>query len=730
MADEPHVIRGINWRETFPFTNIFRAFRVAVHPSKLVLGLLALITLYAGGRVMDAIWPARDSAVVVPVRESADGAVVTEVDQYRTAKNSEAFTAWREKSRKEVEDGYAALLQTPELGIKGSKGGPLTADEAKAAAKSGSYISDVKTALLKHRDLSGGYFTEMYEKDNTGLIDAAEYGFYGTAKAIWDTWESEIKAAEGARRTAERTADEAVRNATDATRDQAEKDRAKTITDANATLTKAKEASNKKRDDALKAAKDAYDTEMKDAKSDKKDKEKTKRDDETKKAKDEYKARKGKLYRDATESWDQVKLVKGRPLGLTFIEYQAGRVNDVVRGVRDGNWAGGIGDRPDPRGDGVIQSVVNFLTVAPGWALKHHPLYFTIWFLLFLAVWAFFGGAIARIAAVHVARDEKLSVRQALRFSTNKFLSFLFAPIIPLAIVLVVGLIVAVGGLAANIPFIGPIVVGLLFFLALAAGFVITLVLLGTIGGFNLMYPTIAVEGSDSFDAISRSFSYVFARPWRMLFYTLVAIAYGALTYLFVRIFIYLMLTVTHFFAGWWVFRNADSQQNLWTSLWPEPNLWRLPYDVNFLSLSFAQKAGAWMIAFWVYLVIALLGAFLISLYFSANTIIYYLMRREVDATEMDDVYLEQPEDEFTEPAPAAVTAAPAIAPAAPVITPAAPTAPADAPPAGGTAFVTPTAVTPLPDAPPPPADNGTPPADPAAPPSPPSSDQQNNPPA
>ena len=40
-----------------------------------------------------------------------------------------------------------------------------------------------------------------------------------------------------------------------------------------------------------------------------------------------------------------------------------------------------------------------------------------------------------------------------------------------------------------------------------------TLILLGLTGGFNLMYPTIAVEGSDSFDAISRSFSYVYARP-------------------------------------------------------------------------------------------------------------------------------------------------------------------------------------------------------------------------
>src|SRR5262249_14918748 len=163
--------------------------------------------------------------------------------------------------------------------------------------------------------------------------------------------------------------------------------------------------------------------------------------------------------------------------------------------------------------------------------------------------WSVFGGAIARIAAVHVARDEKISIRQALRFSTSKFLSFLSAPIIPMLIVVAVGLVIAVGGVLGNIPFLGPVIVRLFFFLALVAGFVMTLVMLGTGGGFNLMYPTIAVEGSDSFDAISRSFSYLYARPWRMAFYSGVAILYGSICYLFVRYFLYLMLSLTHKFV-------------------------------------------------------------------------------------------------------------------------------------------------------------------------------------
>src|SRR2546423_9924421 len=60
MADEPTTqIRGVNWRETFPFTHLFRAFRIAIHPSKLVLGLIALLSLYTGGRLLHGLWPSR-----------------------------------------------------------------------------------------------------------------------------------------------------------------------------------------------------------------------------------------------------------------------------------------------------------------------------------------------------------------------------------------------------------------------------------------------------------------------------------------------------------------------------------------------------------------------------------------------------------------------------------------------------------------------------------------------
>src|SRR4051812_1537633 len=62
MADDAR-LSGINWRQTFPFTNLFRSFRIAIHPSKLALGLVALLSLYIGGRLLDRLWPARYLAV-------------------------------------------------------------------------------------------------------------------------------------------------------------------------------------------------------------------------------------------------------------------------------------------------------------------------------------------------------------------------------------------------------------------------------------------------------------------------------------------------------------------------------------------------------------------------------------------------------------------------------------------------------------------------------------------
>jgi hypothetical protein len=504
MADDPRAIRGIDWKTAFPFTLIFRSFRVAVHPSKLILALAALLLIYWGGRAMDGLTPASASAV------------------------------------------------PDELGLYGlSWTAPNPAEQFRVARQQ---AWDATQAAYKARLTETG-------KPNATLRDVAWH--------IEQRRNQDVKAAE---------------------------ERYETVRKSNAPQTE-------------------------------KDNAKVERDREV-----------ANLYLRAAEEYDEAKASQGVGLFETFYEYELGALNMIVRGVRSWTWL-------SP--GGVLDGLREFFVVAPSWAVQRHWLFFSIFFLYFLVIWSVFGGAIARIAAVHVARDEKISIRQALRFSTAKFLSFFSAPLIPIVIILAVGLVVAVAGAITNVPWIGPIIVGLFFFLALAAGFVMALVLIGLVGGFNLMYPTIAVEGSDSFDAISRSFSYLYARPWRLVFYTAIAIAYGAITYMFVRYFIQIMLTLTHRFAGMFVYYHAENHAFLWNMIWPSPSaVGRLAYPVQTFSLNSGEALGAYLIAMWVYLVVFMLGAYVISLYFSANTVVYYLMRNEVDATELDDVYLEQsPED-------------------------------------------------------------------------------------
>src|SRR3954469_23129659 len=99
MAEEPHVIRGINWREAFPFTNIFRAFRIAIHPSKLVLALLALLALYFGGRILDGFWVHQYKAVP------------GEIEGYETSRTSQEFQERRNSVRSSVVDAYTSEIQ-------------------------------------------------------------------------------------------------------------------------------------------------------------------------------------------------------------------------------------------------------------------------------------------------------------------------------------------------------------------------------------------------------------------------------------------------------------------------------------------------------------------------------------------------------------------------------------------------------------------------------------------
>jgi hypothetical protein len=264
---------------------------------------------------------------------------------------------------------------------------------------------------------------------------------------------------------------------------------------------------------------------------------------------------------------------------------------------------------------------------AVGWAVRYHPIYCIIFGVIKLLVITIAGGAICRIAALQFARDEKPGLTEALRFSTKKFTSFITAPLAPVGFIIFLGFLIFLLGFIGNLRWAGELIMSIFMVPALFAGALIALFSIGTVLGFNLMFPAVAYDGSDCFDAISRSYCYVNAKPWRMIFYSIIAAVYGAICYVFVRFVAFLMLFFTHRFL------QLGIRNNKLETIWSGPTLVNLVDPPNL-------SAANWSIIYLLILsVVVLVVSFILSFYFSANTIIYSLMRNKVDNTALDDVY-------------------------------------------------------------------------------------------
>jgi len=296
--------------------------------------------------------------------------------------------------------------------------------------------------------------------------------------------------------------------------------------------------------------------------------------------------------------------------------------------------------------EGVLNNITDFFK-AVGWALRHHTAYCLIFFAIELAVMSIAGGAICRIAALQFARGEKPGLTEAMRYSTKKFMSFFTAPLAPAGIIIFVGIFVLLLGLAGNIPQVGELIVGLGMPMALFAGSLLAVIIIGAFAGFNLMFPAVAYDGSDSFDAISRSFSYVYAKPWRMAIYTIIAAIYGSICYTFVRFFAFLTIWITRWLLqlGIWM-DNGSKEVNKLVAIWPKPEFRYLLGSSGTQTANWTESVAAFLVYLFLLVVVGLVVSFIISFYFSANTIIYSLMRKTVDNTAFDDIYMQFDEAE------------------------------------------------------------------------------------
>jgi hypothetical protein len=249
-----------------------------------------------------------------------------------------------------------------------------------------------------------------------------------------------------------------------------------------------------------------------------------------------------------------------------------------------------------------------------------------------IAVWAFFGGAISRVAAVQLACEERVGWGAALRFALSKWPSYFAAPLFPLLGVVLAAVPLCILGLILRAN-AGIFLVGLIWPLLLLAGLIMALLLLGLVFGWPLMWATISTEGTDAFDALSRSYAYVFQRPLRYLFYVVMATVLGWLGWLLVENFAAAVIWLAYWAAGW---GSGGAQIEA----------------IRDGSLTGIGYAGSALIRFWGECVKFLAVGYFYGFFWTAASAIYLLLRRDVDATEMDEVFLDADRSERAEGLP------------------------------------------------------------------------------
>ncbi|MCZ6689842.1 MAG: hypothetical protein O7H41_09590 [Planctomycetota bacterium] len=317
-----------------------------------------------------------------------------------------------------------------------------------------------------------------------------------------------------------------------------------------------------------------------------------------------------------------------------------------------------------------------------------------------LILWAFFGAAIGRIMAMKIARDEGLEIREALKFGWQKCVSN-FLSVVTIGIVILFLYILCntfVAGYATSIPYIGNLLLIPIFPALLLSCLIILLLTVPLVLGFTMMSSAIAAESSDSFDGMSRAFSYVYSRPWQVILIHLLTFAYLGL-FCWVSMLFVDMSTGSLRTLGWGM--NESKAEIIRGYVVGENSFTSVPISKAFydkatehgivaedakLVEEFATEADkakdgvveedaelkAVLIAravagvrvnaesqisstlrfsgsvlwFGVLMVKLFALAYMVAYWFSANQAMYFILRRDVDGEDPSEIYIEEERDE------------------------------------------------------------------------------------
>ena len=248
-------------------------------------------------------------------------------------------------------------------------------------------------------------------------------------------------------------------------------------------------------------------------------------------------------------------------------------------------------------------------------------------FAWLLVVWGFFGAMITRIAVIRIGRGEKIGLKEAMADVRKKYISYVMSPVFVLVSCFVLSLPIVLISLLLNFD-LGVLLASLLWIVAIVASIGVAVLLTGLFFGWPLMWPTIsAEEAGDVYEATSRTFAYTFQAPVQYLFYVLISIVIWVPSVMLVQNFTSLAEQVI--FSGMNV--AAEEGQLIQDYLTGQVSL-------DGESQSFVM--GAKIISGLHWFAHLMADAFCVGFFFSSFSGIYLLLRRFVDHTPLDEVFV------------------------------------------------------------------------------------------
>jgi hypothetical protein len=258
-------------------------------------------------------------------------------------------------------------------------------------------------------------------------------------------------------------------------------------------------------------------------------------------------------------------------------------------------------------------------------------LYFFFGCLWSIFVWSFVGVAITRVALLRLTRNEQSGIDDAFEFAFDKWLTTAGAIGVPLIATAVLCIPTFVIGLMMGFDF-GVVVAGILWFIVLACSIGMGLLLLGLLFGWPLMVSSVSCESQNSFDAMTRAYAYVFQRPLKYVLYSLVAILFGGFCWMIV--------------AG---LTNGIIGLSFWSTSWGANVVSAERIDivqgivaVNEDGSQAMVDNGSSLISLWHALLKTVSAAFIYGLFWCMAAAVYLLLRKDVDETEMDEIFLSE----------------------------------------------------------------------------------------